>query len=52
MSLALITLKDVWKTYETGAVAVRWSAAGTHTGPYLGADPSGRTVRISAPRGP
>jgi steroid delta-isomerase-like uncharacterized protein len=25
-------------------VAVRWSASGTHTGPYLGAAPTGRRV--------
>ncbi len=30
---------------ETNAtVAVRWSAAGTHTGPYLGAAPTGRRI--------
>ena len=27
-----------------GTVAVRWSARGTHRGPYLGAEPTGRTV--------
>ena len=29
---------------DTDSVAVRWSASGTHRGPYLGAEPSGRTV--------
>ncbi len=27
-------------------VAVRWSAEGTHRGPYLGADPDGKRVRF------
>jgi steroid delta-isomerase-like uncharacterized protein len=29
---------------DTGTVAVRWSALGTHEGPYLGAAPSGRKL--------
>jgi len=37
---------DLVVDVETGAVAVRWSAAGSHIGPYLGADPCGRTVRF------
>jgi len=39
-------VRDLVVDIESGAVAVRWSAAGTHTGPYLGADPTGRTVRF------
>ncbi len=31
---------------EAGTVAVRWTAVGTHRGPYLGAAPGGRTVRF------
>jgi predicted ester cyclase len=31
---------------ETGAVAVRWSATGTHHRQYLGAEPSGRLTRF------
>ncbi|MBU2501156.1 ester cyclase [bacterium] len=31
---------------ETGSAAVRWEAAGTHAGPYLGAAPTGRTIRF------
>lgn len=30
----------------TGLIAVRWSAAGTHRGPYLGAEPTGRRIRL------
>jgi len=29
---------------ETGTVAVRWSATGSHRGEYLGAQPSGKTI--------
>jgi len=29
---------------ETGTVALRWSATGTHQGEYLGAQPSGRSI--------
>lgn len=32
---------------ENDVVAVRWSGNGTHTGPTLGMDPTGRPVRFS-----
>jgi len=28
----------------SGTIAVRWTATGTHTGPYLGAAPTGRSI--------
>jgi steroid delta-isomerase-like uncharacterized protein len=31
---------------EAGAVAVRWSAAGTHRGTYLGAEPTGKMIHL------
>jgi len=31
---------------ETGTVAARWSATGTHQGEYLGAQPSGRSIKF------
>jgi steroid delta-isomerase-like uncharacterized protein len=31
---------------DTHSVAVRWSAEGTHRGPYLGAEPTGERVRF------
>ena len=31
---------------STGTVAVRWSATGTHNRPYLGAAPTGRSIRF------
>lgn len=37
---------DVVVDCATDSVAVRWSAEGTHRGPYLGADPDGKRVRF------
>jgi steroid delta-isomerase-like uncharacterized protein len=31
---------------ESGTVAVRWFATGTHQGEYFGAQPSGRSIRF------
>ncbi|MFO7607950.1 MAG: ester cyclase [Candidatus Krumholzibacteriia bacterium] len=39
-------VEDLVVDEAAGTVAVRWSAAGTHRGPYLGAAPTGRTVRF------
>ncbi|MBE0567838.1 MAG: ester cyclase [Krumholzibacteria bacterium] len=38
--------QDLVVDTAAGTVAVRWSAAGTHLGAYLGAAPTGRTVRF------
>lgn len=37
-------VRDLVADAAAGTVAVRWSASGTHRGPYLGAAPTGRTV--------
>jgi steroid delta-isomerase-like uncharacterized protein len=37
-------VEDIVVDTNTGSVAVRWSARGTHSGPYLGAAPCGRPV--------
>jgi len=37
-------VEDLLVDVAEGAVAVRWSATGTHSGVYLGAQPSGRRV--------
>ena len=37
-------VEDLVVDADTDSVAVRWSATGTHRGPYLGAEPSGCTV--------
>jgi steroid delta-isomerase-like uncharacterized protein len=37
-------VRDLVVDTDNGRVAVRWSAVGTHQAPYLGADPSGRSV--------
>ena len=39
-----VRLEDLVVDEAAGTVAVRWSARGTHRGPYLGAEPTGRTV--------
>lgn len=39
-------VSDLVVDAEAGMVAVRWSAVGTHRGPYLGADPSGRSIEF------
>lgn len=39
-------IKDLVIDSQTGTVAVRWSAAGTHRGEYLGTPPSGRLIRF------
>ncbi len=39
-------VRDVLVDSATGSVAVRWSAEGTHRGPYFGAEPTGKTVRF------
>lgn len=40
------TVEDLVVDGGAGTVAVRWTAAGTHRGAYLGAAPTGRTVRF------
>ena len=40
------TVEDLVVDLEANTVAVRWSARGTHSGPYLGAPPSGRTITL------
>jgi steroid delta-isomerase-like uncharacterized protein len=35
---------DIVVDLEAGTAAVRWSAEGTQTAPYLGAPPTGRTI--------
>ncbi len=37
-------VRDLAVDTESGTVAVRWSAVGTHRAPYLGAEPRGRSV--------
>jgi steroid delta-isomerase-like uncharacterized protein len=39
-------VEDLVVDPDSGSVAVRWSAVGTHRGPYLGAPPSGLQVRF------
>lgn len=39
-------VQDLVVDAAAGTVAVRWSAAGTHLGTYLGAAPTGRSVRF------
>jgi steroid delta-isomerase-like uncharacterized protein len=39
-------VEDVVVDVKTGTVAVRWSASGTHTRPYLGAPPTGRRTNF------
>ena len=39
-------VRDVVADPETGTVAVRWSATGTHRGRYLDAQPTGRSTKF------
>lgn len=39
-------VEDVVVDLEAATVAVRWSARGAHTGPYLGSPPTGGTIHF------
>jgi len=39
-------VRDLVVDTKSRSVAVRWSAAGTHRAPYLGAEPSGQPVKF------
>ncbi|HET7903970.1 MAG TPA: ester cyclase [Candidatus Eisenbacteria bacterium] len=41
------TIEDLVADEARGTVAIRWTAAGTHRGAYLGAAPTGRAMRFA-----
>jgi steroid delta-isomerase-like uncharacterized protein len=43
----LARTEDVLINREEGRVAIRWTAKGTHRGPFFGFAPTGRVIRFS-----
>lgn len=43
----VVTTEDLLADPDGRAVTIRWSAEGTHRGPYLGVDPTGRRIAFA-----